>query len=80
MNKRQRKKFSQEDMLAAKTFAPMLAFDPRMTEEKRKAFIESLQRIWSSISGEKESTAEENLMRCLTKKREQGKRKKRIKF
>ena len=65
-------------LLAEKLIAPTLAFEHNMTEKEKKDFLESIQTMFKPKI--KEIRPEEELMYTLTRQRELGARKKRIKL
>lgn len=72
-------KKNRQVLLAEKLIAPTLAFEHNMTGKERKDFLESIQTMFK-LKIKQEIRPEEELMYTLTRQRELGARKKRIKL
>lgn len=72
-------KKNRQTLLAEKLIAPTLAFELDMTEKERKDFCKAM-RTMLKLKIEQEIRPEEELMYTLTRQRELGIRKKRIKL
>lgn len=72
-------KKNRQTLLAKKLIAPTLAFQLDMTEKEKKDLLESMRTILK-LKIKQEIRPEEELMYTLTRQRELGARKKRIKL
>lgn len=72
-------KKNRQVLLDEKLIAPALVFDPSMTEKERKDFLKAMRTMFK-LKIKQEIRAEEELMYTLTRQRELGRRKKRIKL
>lgn len=72
-------KKNRQTLLAEKLIAPTLAFQLDMTEKEEKDFLKAMQTMLK-LKIEQEIRPEEELMYTLTRQRELGIRKKRIKL
>lgn len=72
-------KKNQQTLLAKKLIAPTLAFQLDMTEKEEKDFLKAM-RTMLKLKIKQEIRPEEELMYTLTRQRELGMRKKRIKL
>lgn len=71
-------KKNRQVLLNEKLIVPTLAFDPSMAEKERKDFLKAMRTMFKPKI--KEIRPEEELMYTLTRQRELGRRKKRIKL
>lgn len=72
-------KKNRQVLLAEKLIAPTLAFEHNMTEKEKKDFLKAM-RTMLKLKIRQEIRPEEELMYTLTRQRELGMRKKRIKL
>lgn len=72
-------KKNQQVLLAEKLIVPTLAFEHSMIEKERKDFLKAM-RTMLKLKIKQEIRPEEELMYTLTRQRELGMRKKRIKL
>lgn len=72
-------KKNRQTLLAEKLIAPTLAFQLDMTEKEEKDFLKAMQTMLK-LKIKQEIRPEEELMYTLTRQRELGMRKKRIKL
>lgn len=72
-------KKNRQVLLAEKLIVPTLAFEHNMTEKERKDFLKAM-RTMLKLKIKQEIRPEEELMYTLTRQRELGMRKKRIKL
>ena len=72
-------KKNQQVLLAEKLIVPALAFEHSMIEKERKDFLKAM-RTMLKLKIKQEIRPEEELMYTLTRQRELGMRKKRIKL
>lgn len=66
-------------LLAEKSIAPTLVFQLDMTEKEKKDFLKAMRTMFK-LKIKQEIRPEEELMYTLTRQRELGRRKKRIKL
>lgn len=72
-------KKNRQTLLAKKLIAPTLAFQLDMTEKEKKDFLKAMRTMFK-LKIKQEIRPEEELMYTLTRQRELGVRKKRIKL
>lgn len=72
-------KKNRQVLLAEKLIAPTLAFEHNMTEKEKKDFLKAMRTILK-LKIRQKIRPEEELMYTLTRQRELGMRKKRIKL
>lgn len=72
-------KKNQQVLLAEKLIAPTLGFQLDMTEKEKKDFLKAMRTMFK-LKIKQEIRPEEELMYTLTRQRELGMRKKRIKL
>lgn len=72
-------KKNRQTLLAEKLIAPTLAFQLGMTEKEKKDFLKAMRTMFK-LKIKQEIRPEEELMYTLTRQRELGIRKKRIKL
>lgn len=72
-------KKNRQTLLAEKLIAPTLAFQLDMTEKEKKDFLKAMRTMFK-LKIKQEIRPEEELMYTLTRQRELGTRKKRIKL
>lgn len=72
-------KKNRQVLLNKKLIAPTLAFELDMTEKERKDFLKAMRTMFK-LKIKQEIRPEEELMYTLTRQRELGMRKKRIKL
>lgn len=72
-------KKNRQVLLAEKLIVPTLAFEHNMTEKERKDFLKAMRTMFK-LKIKQEIRPEEELMYTLTRQRELGMRKKRIKL
>lgn len=72
-------KKNRQILLAEKSIAPTLAFQLDMTEKEKKDFLKAMRTMFK-LKIKQEIRPEEELMYTLTRQRELGRRKKRIKL
>ena len=74
-----KKGFKVQTLLAEKLIVPTLAFELDMTEKERKDLLKAMRTMFK-LKIKQETRPEEELMYTLTRQRELGMRKKRIKL